>query len=190
MHTHNFRSLDINTYNSKTTLIIGGKFSAWDIFEEIATKSDYEKLIIVLRSDGFFNCPHPEFLSLIDQGKVEFKRSPITHVSGNQVSFADDTDLKVDNIIIAIGYKYSFPFMPELEINDQGIPLDWYKGTIWLKNPRVVQIGSLAYAAFVKAEMQTRIIKHVWAQENVDLEHMRDSYDEDISKFNGPRYNP
>ena len=83
MHTHNFRSLDINTYNSKTTLIIGGKFSAWDIFEEIATKSDYEKLIIVLRSDGFFNCPHPEFLSLIDQGKVEFKRSPITHVSGN-----------------------------------------------------------------------------------------------------------
>ena len=80
--------------------------------------------------------------------------------------------------------------MPELEINDEGVPLDWYKGTIWLKNPRVTMAGALAYAAFVKAEISALIIRHVWAQDDFDLTPLRQASDKDIEKLNGPRFNP
>ena len=52
-------------FDDKVTLIIGGKFSAWDAFEEIINRTNYSKVIIAVRSASFFDCPDPAFDELI-----------------------------------------------------------------------------------------------------------------------------
>ena len=116
------------------------------------------------------------------------KRTSVSSFNGKEVTFENGDKAHVDNVILAVGYRYLFPFMPELKTSDHAVPIDWYKGTIWLNNPRVAMIGSLAYAAFLKSEMQARIIAHLWTSDAIDMELLTTGYSYDLENFDGPGY--
>lgn len=114
IHSKQFQSACL--YTDKTVLVVGGMSSGGDMAGMLLDQQC--RVHISLRKKGGTFHEAPKLVTTVLQSKAK-SRGAVYHsgieelLPDGTVSFEDGTAAKVDVIILATGYLYSFPFLPQ-----------------------------------------------------------------------------
>ncbi|PYH94701.1 putative dimethylaniline monooxygenase, partial [Aspergillus ellipticus CBS 707.79] len=133
-HSKHYRTVE--DYRNKRVLVVGGSISAFDALHDNCPISK-TPIISSLRKPSAIFGPAPFTHPDIDN------RSEIASVdpSTGQVHFTDGSSVdKVDHILFATGYDFSFPFLPQLKSVNKRIP-GLYQHFLKIDDPSLAFIG-------------------------------------------------
>lgn len=136
-HTKQFRSRE--PFRGKTVVVVGGSISAVDAIHD--TINVAKKVISSRRSEepNSLYGPVPFEHPLLD------KRSQIERIDAptQTVYFTDGSHAIVDCIIFATGYTLSYPFLPDLKIDNNRV-VNLYQLVSYIPDPTLAFVGNLA----------------------------------------------
>ena len=157
-HSHNFRRVPEHKYKGQRLLMIGGGSSSWDMVKYCMYECpDIKQMCIstkgAKRASFFSSITDPLFLSLLNSGKLKIV-SEVEKFQGKIAKYREGNEDEVDEIMLCTGYRFSFPFMPELQITEDGDYVkDFYRGVFWLGNPNLAMAGAHRGVLFLKLEL-------------------------------------
>lgn len=113
---------------------------------------------------GVTGCPY--YLSLVAEGRIDI-HPWIERVDGRRVLFTDGSDVEVDGILLATGFRLSLPFLSDeiarcVSLTDNDLSLTNF--TFHPQLPGVAFLGLWPHFGpyFVALEQQARYLAHVW----------------------------
>lgn len=116
IHSQQFRSASL--YTGKTVLVVGGMSSGGDMANMLLDHGCAVHISLRKKGDGGTFHEAPSLVTNMLQSKAT-SAGAIYHsgirelLSDGTVRFEDGTTVKVDTIVLATGYLYSFPFLPK-----------------------------------------------------------------------------
>ena len=143
-----------------TILVVGNGYSGRDIMIDLA---DHAKTVYFCNRGEFLTCPLPS--------NVEQLPALLELTSKGTACFVNGEENHVDAVILATGYKYSFPYLR----NDSGILIDsdkrirpLYKHTFNIAHPSMAIIGmNTGVVPFLYFDLQVRWVMSVWSGEKL-----------------------
>ncbi|GAQ42233.1 putative dimethylaniline monooxygenase [Aspergillus tubingensis] len=133
-HSKHYRGAE--EFRGKRVIIVGGSVSAFETLHDIRQVC-HKPIISSLRSPSRIFGPAPFTHPDIDN------RSQISSLDANtgQVHFTDGSSIdKVDHILFATGYDFSFPFLPQFKSVHKRIP-GLYQHIFDIDDPTLAFIG-------------------------------------------------
>jgi len=157
-HSHNFRRVPEHKYKGQRLLMIGGGSSSWDMVKYCVSECPEMKQMCIStkgqkRASFFASVTDPLFLSLLDSGKLKIVPE-VEKFQGKTAKYTDGSEEEVNEIMLCTGYRFSFPFMPELQLtSDADYVKNFYRGVFWLDNPNLAMAGAHRGVLFLKLEL-------------------------------------
>lgn len=157
-HSHNFRKVPEHKYKGQRLLMVGGGSSSWDMVKYCVYECPEMKQMCIStqgpkRASFFAAITDPLFRQLLDTGKLKIV-SEIEKFQGNIVKYKDGSQEEVNEVMLCTGYRFSFPFMPELTMTPNADYVNnFYKGVFHLDNPNLAMSGAHRGVLFLKLEL-------------------------------------
>jgi trimethylamine monooxygenase len=109
--------------------------------------------------------------------------SEVAKFKGKTAVYDDGETDQVDEVILCTGYKFSFPFFPEIQVSEDGdFVHDFYKGVFWLKNPNVAMAGAHRGILFLKLELAGKWLARDFMRP-VDLKRWQAEYTAEVQRY-------
>ncbi|XP_063988409.1 uncharacterized protein LOC135168305 [Diachasmimorpha longicaudata] len=146
IHSHDYRVPE--KYSGRRVCIIGAQASGRDIALEL---SEHAAKVYLSDKGGY---GRKRWLSGIEM------TPRIIDITGNNLTFSDDTSVQVDDIIYCTGYQFAYPFLSkkiELSTADKNVePL--YKYLVHITSPNLFFMGVPDSLNFLLAELHAQYI--------------------------------
>ncbi|KAF2730688.1 FAD/NAD(P)-binding domain-containing protein [Polyplosphaeria fusca] len=140
-HSKMFRGRD--AYRGKKVVVVGASVSAADIAFDLIGAAQKPVYAVVKghKPNGYFGdeaFKHPAISTKPSVSRVDSANGQST------VHFIDGTSIEdVDEIIFGTGYSWSLPFLPNVEVRNNRVPL-LYQHVVYQKDPSLLFIGAVA----------------------------------------------
>ncbi|BFZ61528.1 hypothetical protein YB2330_002594 [Saitoella coloradoensis] len=158
-HTKEFRTPE--AFRGKNVLVIGGNISAFDLCKAILPVAKKPVHVSTRSRHPMF----PDALSSAESVIVPHGVVSAFNRDDGSIEFADDTVLRnIDHVIIATGYKWSFPFLGQGATNADLRIRNTYWHTFDRDDPSLTYVGTAANSiSFRVFEYQAVAIARVFS---------------------------
>ena len=156
IHSHVYREPEL--YSDETVLVVGAGPSGRDLLVDLA---NHAKCVLFCNRGKPLQCELPKNSELLPAINEVYQDGVVV--------FEDDRKRKVDSIILATGYLYSFPFLSEdsgIQVPEGQRVFPLYKHTINAVHPSMAFIGiPFGILPFPLFDLQVRLMISVWSGE-------------------------
>jgi len=177
IHAKDFITPNVEIFQEKRILVIGGGYSAVDMLlqfcsREVERKGDCKKLILCSRNIGYINNSR-DFCEDLQNGRLVIHEGVVSNFKeGNIVCLSNGVEEEIDTIIYATGYKLKFPYLDQeidriIDHNEEEHRGCFfgptYKKFIAIREPDLFFVGFLQQTSLIHifGELQALVIKYV-----------------------------